>query len=59
MDGTVRWEGWGMSGGPVAHAPSLPAAPGVWLAVVALLYIPCRWFADLRHRHPDSLLRYL
>lgn len=31
----------------------------VWLLVVVALYFPCRWFADLRARRPDSLLRFL
>jgi uncharacterized membrane protein len=31
----------------------------VWLLVVVALYGPCRWFAVLRARRRDSLLRYL
>jgi hypothetical protein len=31
----------------------------MWLAVVLLLYFPCAWFARVKKRHPDSLLRFL
>ena len=31
----------------------------MWVAVVALLYFPCAWFAGVKKRHPDSLLRFL
>jgi uncharacterized membrane protein len=31
----------------------------VWLLIVVALYFPCRWFAELRGRRPDSLLRFL
>jgi uncharacterized membrane protein len=30
-----------------------------WLAVVALLYWPCAWFARVKERRPGSLLRFL
>src|SRR5262249_47905897 len=26
---------------------------------IAILYVPCRWFARVRARHPDGVLRYL
>jgi uncharacterized membrane protein len=31
----------------------------VWLLIVVALYYPCRWFAGLRARRPDSVLRFL
>jgi uncharacterized membrane protein len=30
-----------------------------WAVVVAVLYLLCSWFADVKRRHPQSLLRYL
>jgi hypothetical protein len=30
-----------------------------WAVVVAILYFLCRWYADLKGRHPRTLLRYL
>jgi uncharacterized membrane protein len=31
----------------------------VWIAVVLLLYLPCRWFAALKSRRRDAWLSYL
>jgi len=31
----------------------------IWLAVVLALYLPCRWFADLKQRRRDPWLSYL
>lgn len=43
-----------------------PAAKGtlvhalvVWMAVLAVMAWPCRWWHDLRRRHPESVLKYL
>jgi len=41
--------GWGFG---------LPAVYAIWLAVVATLYLPCRWFADLKQRRKDTWLSY-
>jgi len=38
---------------------SLPGVYAVWAAVLGLLYLPCRWFASLKRRHPGGLLSYL
>jgi len=44
-------------GQPYGHG--LAVVCTVWLTVVALLYWPCAWFATVKKRHPDSLLRFL
>jgi uncharacterized membrane protein len=30
-----------------------------WAGVVGVLFLLCRWYADVKRRHPASLLRYL
>jgi uncharacterized membrane protein len=30
-----------------------------WAVVVLVLYVLCRWYAEVKRRHPRSLLRYL
>ncbi|HVU17728.1 MAG TPA: heparan-alpha-glucosaminide N-acetyltransferase domain-containing protein [Candidatus Didemnitutus sp.] len=30
----------------------------VWIGIVAALYLPCRWFADLKRRRKDAWLTY-
>ena len=48
------------SGGkPAGYGLDLPGVYLVWLLVVALLYLPCRWFADLKRRRADAWLSYL
>jgi uncharacterized membrane protein len=42
--------GWGFS---------LPVVYAIWITVVASLYFPCRWFANLKARRHDWWLRYL
>jgi len=43
-----------------SHGWSLPVVYAVWLAVVAALYVPCRWFAALKARRRDlAWLSYL
>jgi uncharacterized membrane protein len=38
---------------------SLPLLYLVFAAVIAMLYFPCRWYADFKRRHPQSLARYI
>ena len=42
--------GWGFS---------LPLVYAAWVSVVALLYVPCRWFAGIKMRRRDWWLSYL
>jgi uncharacterized membrane protein len=44
---------------PDGYAYSLPLLYLVWLGVVVALYVPCRWFADLKQRRKDAWLSYL
>jgi uncharacterized membrane protein len=44
-------------GQPYGHGLGVVCA--VWIAVVVLLYLPCKWFARVKRDHPDSLLRFL
>jgi len=44
-------------GQPYGHG--LGAICAMWIAVVLLLYWPCAWFASVKKKHPDSLLRFL
>jgi uncharacterized membrane protein len=37
----------------------LPVVYGIWIAVVASLYVPCRWFAGVKARRRDWWLSYL
>jgi uncharacterized membrane protein len=43
------------------HGPdySLGGTWIVWIAVVAILYLPCRWFAKLKRERPGGILSYL
>jgi uncharacterized membrane protein len=38
---------------------SLPVVYAIWLALVASLYLPCRWFAGVKARRKDWWLSYL
>ena len=44
---------------PAGWALSLPAIYLAWAVIVAILYIPCRWFAAVKARHPGGWLSYL
>jgi hypothetical protein len=38
---------------------SLPWTYAVWAVVLAVLYLPCRWFAGVKQRHRGGWLSYL
>jgi uncharacterized membrane protein len=42
--------GWGVS---------LPAVYLIWVGVVVVLYLPCRWYAGVKRRHPGGVLSYV
>jgi uncharacterized membrane protein len=44
---------------PPEHRWGLPLLYVVWAIVVAILYFPCRWFADMKARRREGWLRYI
>jgi hypothetical protein len=46
----AKSEGYGLS---------LPGVYLVWMIAVAVLYLPCRWFAEVKRRRGDGWLSYL
>ncbi len=45
---------------PAGYGHGLPFIYGMWILVVSLLYLPCRWFMEFRGRHRDwGWLSYL
>ncbi|HEV3120816.1 MAG TPA: heparan-alpha-glucosaminide N-acetyltransferase domain-containing protein [Isosphaeraceae bacterium] len=54
---------WIQVGGPFGPPPGygydLPFTYLMWAVTLALLYPPCRWFADLKRRRSDWWLSYL
>ena len=45
---------------PVGYGHGLPFVYAMWILAVAILYLPCRWFMELRSRHRDwAWLSYL
>jgi uncharacterized membrane protein len=44
---------------PLDAGFSLPVTYAVWLAVVSVLYVLCRWYAEVKRRSSNPLLRYL
>ena len=61
IHGDVAW----LFGGLPIEAKSedyglgLPGVYLVWVLVVALLYLPCRWFAEVKRRRSERWLSYL
>lgn len=57
----TRWlfHGAVFSDTPSGYGHDLPFVYGTWLLTVAILYFPCRWFADLKQRRRDWWLSYL
>lgn len=50
----LPWETW-----PASYGFGLGIVYLVWVAVILLLYIPCRWFADVKRRRREPWLSYL
>jgi len=46
-------------GAPEGYGYSLPVVYLIWIGVVVLLYPACRWFAQVKRRHPSAWLSYL
>ena len=44
---------------PDGYTWSLGLLYAVWALAIVLLYVACRWYADLKSRRTDSWLRYL
>ena len=44
---------------PESYGVGLPAVYLIWVAVVLILYWPCRWFAAVKQRRRDVWLSYL
>lgn len=44
---------------PVTFGYGLPVVYGIWLGVVILLYLPCRWFSNYKRTHSRWWLSYL
>jgi uncharacterized membrane protein len=44
---------------PETYGYGLPMVYLIWIGVVLLLYLPCRWFADVKRRHRAAWLSYL
>jgi uncharacterized membrane protein len=52
-------------GGPIAGAPpgpyghGLPVVYATWITAVLLLYLPCRWYMELKRRRHDWWMQYI
>jgi uncharacterized membrane protein len=44
---------------PEGWALGLPGIYAAWVVVLVVLYVPCRWFAGVKARHPGGWLSYL
>jgi len=54
MFSTLTWRQW-----PVGYGFDLGMVYLVWVTVILLLYLPCRWFADVKRRKKSAWLSYL
>lgn len=51
---------WMFTGGrPEGYEPQLWLSYAAWAGVILVLYLPCRWYADLKRRRDDWWLSYL
>jgi uncharacterized membrane protein len=56
---SVPWFTWSFDY-PSTYGYSLPFVYAMWALAVAILYLPCRWYAGLKRRHRDIVwLTYL
>ena len=44
---------------PPGYGHGLPFIYLIWLSVVAILYLPCKWFSELKARRKDRWLSYI
>jgi uncharacterized membrane protein len=44
---------------PKWYGTGLPGVYLAWAVVVLIMYVPCRWFANLKHRRRDWWLSYI
>jgi hypothetical protein len=44
---------------PSDYGISLPVVYLVWVGVLLVLYLPCRWFAEVKRRRREAWLSYL
>jgi hypothetical protein len=56
-------DAWLFGGLPIAAKPAgyglvLPGVYLVWMIAVATLYLPCRWFTEVKRRRSDAWLSY-
>ena len=57
--GAAAFLGLDVGSYPAWYGTSLPGVYLAWLIIVAILYIPCVWFANLKARRRDWWLGYL
>jgi hypothetical protein len=43
---------------PQSYGVSLPMVYLIWIGVILILYLPCRWFAEVKRRRRDAWLSY-
>jgi uncharacterized membrane protein len=51
--------GFFTTGTPPGYGHGLPFIYLMWITAVAILYLPCKWFADLKARRKDAWLSYI
>ena len=54
MFSNLLWRNW-----PAAYGFNLGFVYLVWVTVILLLYLPCRWFSELKRRKKSAWLSYL
>lgn len=61
MHGDAAWlPGGARPGGkPAGYGLGLLGVYLIWALAVAMLYLPCRWFAEVKRRHEAWWLSYL